>query len=347
MSQSKPVFLLGQGIRASHVDPSPLLDCGIPVLTSWLAKDLVDNSHPMYFGSPGVYGNRLANKVLWEADHVIAVGNRLSIWNVGYDGLRSDQKLTKLGLEDGAGGFLKVEAQTSRAWEEDCAGWKATMPFLEACHADSNGYINSFRFTAALQKYLKPDAVIVTDNGCNMVPAFQVLNLKPPQRLFSSGGLGEMGCGLPMAIGASFARNKGEVLLLVGDGGMMLNLQELQTIRHHNLPIKIIVFANDGYLMIKHSQNVLVVKRSGTDKVSGVSCPNFPEIAGAFGISNDYVNTWEDYEEIIDAMLDASCPYLVQYNMDPEQLVVPKLNPIKNADGSVKSPQFWDLSPRL
>lgn len=359
----RPVILLGQGARAAGVDCSPLMTLGIPVLTSWLAKDLVSNWHPMYCGSTGVYGNRLANKVLWEADCVIAIGNRLSIWNVGYSGLRKDQRLVMVDCEqpdelrpqeyypDIKQFIEKLLAHGifRKTWRDQCAQWKQRYPFLEAgTHDDANGYINSFRFTHALQQYLKPDSIIITDNGCCMVPAFSVLNLEPPQRIISSGGIGEMGCGLPMAIGASFARNKGEVLVLAGDGGMMMNLHELQTIVHHNLPIKIIVYANEGYLMIKHSQNALGAKRSGVDTDSGVSCPNFSDIADAFQIDNAEIKTWSAFNKVMPGFFNyTNRPALIEYRMDPEQFCGPKLQPIVSADGSVSSPEFWDVSPRI
>lgn len=362
-ASTRPVILLGQGARAAGADCSRLMDLGIPVLTSWLAKDLVDNWHPMYFGSPGVYGNRLANRVLWEADCVIAIGNRLSIWNVGYSGLRPDQRLVMVDCDPAETSrfenaeltvltipefIASLKPTVCHPWVAECFGWRQRFPFLEPdTHADTNGRINSFRFTAALQEHLKTNAVIVTDNGCNMVPAFSVLRLKPPQRIFSSGGIGEMGCGLPMAVGASFARDGGEVLLLAGDGGMMMNLQELQTIVHHNLPVKIIVYANDGYLMIKHSQSVLGVVRSGTDRASGLSCPSFVKIARAFGIRTAEVYQWLDFKPAMEMMFWNDGPALIEYHMDPEQFCGPKLQPIKNADGTVSSPEFWDVSPRL
>ena len=123
-----------------------------------------------------------------------------------------------------------------------------------------------------LNAHLKPDQIIVTDMGTALLSGHQILRIKSGQRLMTSLGLGEMGYGLPAAIGVSFARNRGEVLCLNCDGGMMMNLQELQTIAHHQLPVKIIIFNYDGYLMIKHTQKAVLGGRySGTDKKSGVT----------------------------------------------------------------------------
>jgi acetolactate synthase-1/2/3 large subunit len=186
--------------------------------------------------------------------------------------------------------------------------------------------------------------VIVTDMGTPHICAHQVLRLKPPQRLMSSGGLGEMGCGLPAAIGASFARDKGEVLCLVGDGGMMLNLQELATIVHHRLPIKIIVFSNDGYGMIKKTQERAGQMHVAVDKASGVSMPSFRALAHAWGMAACDVRTWKEFNRAMPVLFGSREPSLVEYHMDPDQPMVPKLDPVY-VDGKATSPRFCDLSP--
>lgn len=365
MNWSKPVFVLGQGVRAAGVDPSPLLDTGVPVLTSWSAKDLVDNWHPNYFGSPGNYGQRVANRVLYEADTVIAIGCRLPIWTVGWSGIRPDQRLLMVDCDReetkrfphaehvsrDIKEFIENEKQCSGLfadWLAQCIAWRVKYPLLEfSTHDDAGGFINSYLFTARLEGLLKDDAVIVTDAGCCMCPAFQVLRLKPPQRILHSGGLGEMGSGLPGAIGASFARNKGEVLCIVGDGGFMLNLQELQTVAHHRLPIKIIVYRNNGYAMIRHSQSVLGMEESGVSPETGVSFPDFVKVARAFNLIAWDVRTWADYHSIMPMFFSHHGPALIQYWQHPMQKALPKLNPIVHKDGKVSNPQFFDLSPRL
>ena len=179
-----------------------------------------------------------------------------------------------------------------------------------------------------------------------MCPAFQVLQLRPPQRLLTSGGLGEMGCGLPAAIGASFATNKGPVLCLVGDGGLMINLQELQTIIHHQLPIKIIVFENDGYGMIKKTQDAAGMPRGSVSRENGVSIPNLRSIAHSFGYAACDVTTWAEFNRAIPALFMCKGPAMVIYHMDPEQAYVPKLEPVY-VDGKPTSPRFCDMSPAL
>lgn len=351
----RPVILLGNGARGCNV--GRLLELGVPVLTSWQAKDLVDNEHPSYLGSPGIYGQRAANKVLHEADQVIAIGNRLAIWNVG-SGIRKDQELIQVELDKdelraGASSIFgdckhiigKLHKAECHDWYFQCLEWRYEYQFVEACHDDVGGYINSYRFMESLQFFLRRDEVIATDMGTAHICAHQVLRLKPPQRIISSGGLGEMGCGLPLAIGASFARNKGEVLCLVGDGGAMMNLQELATIVHHQLPIKIIVFRNDGYLMLKHTQRGAGVPLHGVDKATGLSCPSFMAIAKAWGIESDEIRTEDDFDRAIPALLSSKGPFLVEYHMHPEQPLVPKLG-YRLIDGRKEYDRFDSMSPK-
>lgn len=354
---SRPVILLGHGATGAKIQS--LLKLGVPILTSWQAKDLIDNSCEMYFGSPGIYGQRVANKALHNADMVLAIGNRCSIWNVGYEGIRPDQRLVMVDLDESevrkfahaewiqqdAKDFIEELKTPFRGeWTVRCSGWRAGKPLVESPAHDDNEYINSYRFTQELQKYLKPDEVIVTDMGTALICAHQVLELKPPQRIMTSGGLGEMGCALPAAVGASFARDKGEVLCLTTDGGMMLNLQELQTIVHHQLPVRIIVFNNSGYLMIRHTQTTGKMRLSGVNERTGVSFPNYRHVAGAFGITACEVRDWDDFKRIVPSFMSKPGPSLLEFHMDPKQRLVPKLDPVY-IDGKATSPAFEDMSP--
>ncbi|OIQ70402.1 acetolactate synthase isozyme 2 large subunit [mine drainage metagenome] len=162
----------------------------------------------------------------------------------------------------------------------------------------------------------------------------------------TSTGLGEMGYGLPAAIGASFALNRGEVMCLNCDGGMMLNLQELQTIAHHKLPIKLFIFNNDGYLMIKHTQNALFkTGYVGTDKASGVSCPDFSKMAAAFDMPAYQIHNWDECDETLAKVQAATGPVICEVFMHPEQLFTPKLSMVSKDDGTLVSPPLEDLSP--
>jgi len=361
----RPVILLGHGLRlAGGADLAPkLLTYGMPVLASWQACDMLDSDHLMNFGRPGIYGQRTANKVLAAADFILAIGNRMAIWNCGYEPLSARVTMVDLDAMEVAkvkgATWIKMDARQFveelppqdrdyYAWVAQCEEWRRRYPWVESpAHDDPVGYISPYRLMERIQPYLQPDAHIVTDMGTALICAHQTIRLKPPQRIMTSGGLGEMGVALPAAIGASLARGRREVLCLHCDGGMMMNLQELATIAHHKLPVKIIVFSNDGYLMIKHTQRVLGLETVAVDEGSGVSFPDFVRCAESFGIPATNVYDWRQWESIAPHFFAYAGPMLLNVHISPTQPLVPKLNPIRHPDGKVESPKFDQLSPEV
>jgi len=358
----KPVIVIGHGVRAAGVEAAKFLSCGMPVISSWQGADLVDNWHPMYFGRPGIYGQRTANRILYEADRIISIGCRLTPWMIGHSGLRPEQSLLMFDIDECETkrfpqaetviGNLKETTERFNSagrdhkdWLSLCNSWRT--PWVESpAHDDTNGYINSYRFIERLEPLLRSNEIIVTDVGSLMCPVFQALHVKPPQRLITSGGLGEMGCGLPAAIGASFASGNGEVLALIGDGGMMMNLQEMQTIVHHKLPIKIIVFENDGYAMIKGTHKNIKIPYTGVNKASGVSMPDFCHVAESFGIEGLDARSWNDIDRLLPYLFARSGPVMMVVHIDPEQLYAPRLQPTI-VDGKIMPPKFSEMSPRI
>ena len=375
-SSERPVLWLGHGIRlAGAVESLPelLAKTNAPSLLSWAGMDMVESDHPLVFGRAGVYGNRHSNFVLQNSDLVVAIGTRLALPQIGYDlsELARDAKLVvvdvdpteahKLGervseaIVADAKEFLRAllceldePLPRKEEWLARCEGYRTDYPLIGPEHADTGGFINSYPFMDRLSGHLKADEVVVTDMGTALLSGHQVLRMKESQRMMTSTGLGEMGFGLPAAIGASFARDRGEVLCLNCDGGMMMNLQELQTIVHHELPIKIFVFNNDGYLMIKHTQKALFKGRySGTDVKSGVSCPDFTKLAAAFGMPAFQIRTWEDFDAVIPQVQSHRGPLVCEVFMHPEQTFVPKLSLAVQEDGTLVSPPLEDLSPLI
>lgn len=359
----RPVILMGHGVRASGAPAGVLTKFGVPLLSSWQAADLVDNNDPMYFGRPGIFGQRCANRVLYEADTVISLGCRLTPWMIGHAGLRPEQKLIMVDVDGSEVArfpqaqwinqdvreFIKAclgKRMYRNAWVEQCNSWREQYPWIESpTHDDTPGFINSYRVIQKIEELMLDDEIVVTDVGSNMCTVFQAMHFKPPQRCMTSGGLGEMGCGLPAAIGASFAADHKRVLAIVGDGGLMMNLQEMQTIMHHRLPIKIFVFANDGYAMIKGTHKNLKIPYIGVDAASGVSMPDFAYIAESFGMKACDVYTWGQLDDMLQIGLRWDGPFLWQIHIDPEQVYAPRLQPIIAEDGTITPPKFYELSP--
>jgi acetolactate synthase I/II/III large subunit len=373
----RPVLWLGQGIRlAGAVNlVEPLLAAiGVPTLVSWAGIDIIDSDHPLVYGRAGIYGQRCANFVLQNADLVVTIGTRLAIPQIGYvlDELARDAALVVVDIEEcevkklgnrtsltivaDAGDFVQRlldETGTEKltapdAWIEQCETYRRRYPWVGPEHADQPPFINSYPFMEKLVGHFKPDQIVVTDTGTALLSGHQVLKMKSGQRLMTSTGLGEMGFGLPAAIGASFARDRGEVMCLHCDGGMMMNLQELQTIVHHQLPIKLIIFNNDGYLMIKHTQSNLFEGRPvAVNKKSGVSCPDFSALAKAFGMPAYQIRTWADFNDVLPQVQAATGPVICEVFMHPMQPFVPKLSLALRPDGTIVSPPIEDLSPLL
>jgi acetolactate synthase I/II/III large subunit len=374
----RPVIWLGHGIRLADavdlVEPFiNFLQC--PVLISWAGIDMVSSDHPLVFGRAGVYGQRAANFILQNCDFLLAVGTRLAIPQIGYD-LNEFIRNAKLALVDidlielqkyGEKVSIPIQAdakefmqtllsvsqpnslylEKQKSWLEQCYFYRNKYP-VSSEYQDSDGYINSYTFIQKLSTYFTDNQIIVTDMGTALLSTHQILSIKKGQRLITSTGLGEMGYALPAAMGAAFANPDAKIICLNCDGGMMLNLQELQTIVHHQLPIKIFVFNNDGYLMIKHTQKALFSGRyAGTNKQSGVSCPDFSALARAFNIPSFIIRSWADVESEIPKIQNLAGPVICEVFTHPEQLFSPKLSLALQRDGSIVSPPLEDLSPLL
>jgi acetolactate synthase-1/2/3 large subunit len=377
----RPLLWLGHGIRLAGAiaqAEQALQRSGCPALLSWAGADMLSSHHPGVVGRAGVYGQRHANFILQNCDYLLTIGTRLAMPQVGYElselaraasvtvvdidptelnkfghrrftGVCADAKdfLEELNAQLAAPPAASTQPRYT-SWLKQCATYKEQFPLLGPEHADSGGYINSYAFMQKLNHLTKDRQIMVTDMGTALLSGHQALQLRAGQRLMTSTGLGEMGFGLPGAIGASFASGRGEVLCLNCDGGMLLNLQELQTIAHHQLPIKIIVFNNEGYLMIKHTQRSLFNGRyTGVEKSSGMSCPDYSKLATAFGFAAYQVRTWEDFESAMPKFLAATKPALCEVFMHPEQPLVPKLGLAVQPDGTLVSPPLEDLLPLI
>ncbi len=374
----RPLLWLGVGIRMAQAIPEveQLVErLGVPALVTWSAEDILPSDHPLVVGRAGVYGQRAANLILQNCDYLLAMGTRMAIPQVGYEIselARDAATITVVDIDPteltkypsrfnhpvcaDAGDFIRgLLAATEQgappapaAWVTRCQELRKQFPWIGPEHDDTDGFINIYRFMERMRPLLHRDQIIVTDMGTALLCGHQALALTPPQRLITSQGLGEMGFGLPGAIGASFARDRGEVMCLNCDGGMMMNLQELQTMVHHQLPIKLFIFNNDGYLMIKHTQKaILQGKYSGTDRNSGVSCPDFTKLAVAFDLPAWQIRTWEEFDQKMPEIQAHQGPCIIEVFMHPEQMFFPKLSLAVKPDGTLVSPPLEDLSPLL
>jgi acetolactate synthase-1/2/3 large subunit len=176
----------------------------------------------------------------------------------------------------------------------------------------------------------------------------QSLQMNGKNRLFTSSACCSMGFGLPGAIGAYYASPSKDIILIAGDGGLQMNLQELQTIAHHQLPIKIFVLNNNGYLAISLMQdNLFKGNYIGSNKQSGVSAPDFIKIADAYGFRRFRFNNNEELENRIDDVIKSQGPVLVEIMMTENQLLIPRVQSSKDANGKIISNSLENMFPYL
>lgn len=358
----RPVILGGHGVKLAKAEESFkqfVKDYNIPTVLSWSAVDLLDDNDPNYFGRPGVQGQRAANFIVQNSDLLIVLGSRLSLLQTGYKredfapnahiihvdidqdeikkfngkNIQADVKdvLKELNL------FENVIETSIEEWRQYCNQIKEKYPLVMPEHlADPT---NSYTFIDKFSQKVSDNYTIVTDMGTALLSGFYGWRIKPNQKMFTSLGLGEMGYGLAAAVGAGFGDRP--VMCLNCDGGMMMNLQELQTIKTHNLPVKIIIFNNDGYLMIKHTQNMLFKgARTCVNKDTGVTLPDYKKVAHAFDF--EYFT-----EDSMDAFLAFEGQAIMEVFMDPDQEFIPKVRGMKLEDNTIQAGLLEEMSPLL
>jgi acetolactate synthase-1/2/3 large subunit len=368
----RPVIVGGNGIRLSGAKKqfNDLLNyLRIPTLLTWSGVDLLEDNNPNFFGRFGLYGQRAANFIVQNADLVIVLGSRLALPQVGYDfsQFARGAKIIVVDIDELEGTKYPVEfilgdckqvinklIQSSHMmwgykeeWVNHCSDLKKKYPLVEDAHAD-NGYLNSYKFITKMSDYLKDDHIVVTDMGTALLSGHQNIKLKPNQTMFTSQGLGEMGYGLPAALGAALACPNKPVLCMNCDGGIMMNLQELHTIIENDLPIKIIIFNNDGYLMIKHTQKMLFKgDYVSVNKNTGIGLPKFNKLMPAFGYKYYDLKSWDSFDQVMAYFINEPGPACLEVFMDPEQDFIPKVKGVLKEDLTILAPPIEEMSPLL
>ena len=376
----QPMLYIGNGCRDQKTRKlleTVIENLQIPFLLSWSAIDLFPESHRLNMGRVGIYGDRAANIALQKADSLICLGTRLAIPQIGYELADFARNATKWVVEidptecDKFSGSLwnvlngdvsefltsfnsKLETQDLRVspnWVSDLEGIWSKIPRKDQIGdpvSNPEVFVHSAEIIQYLNKQLKEDAIIATDVGAGLLTGHYMFESKGSQRFFTSQGLGEMGFGLPGAIGAYFAEPTKQIICLNTDGGIMFNLQELQLVSEHRIPLKLFIFNNDGYTMIKTSQENLFESRvSGSTSNSGISFPLFINIAETFGFDYYKVLNSNSLNKQFNDLLDSQKPVLFEIIMDPEQKYLPRLSTTKLGDGSLVSPPLEDLSPMI
>ena len=231
-------------------------------------------------------------------------------------------------------------------WLQWCEERRKTLPSIIDENPSDPCFVNSYVFTDELFKQLESDAIVVTGNGTAYTGTLQVMRLKKGMRVFTNQGCASMGYDLPAAIGACFAMEKRPIILITGDGSIQMNIQELQTIAHHQLPIKIFILNNQGYLAIRTTQDTYFEGRHfGSSPESGVGVPDFCRIAQAYGLNVTRIASHSVLNDKLSEVLSTSGPCVCEVYMDPKQSLYPKLASIVKPDGRMISNPLEDMYP--
>jgi len=372
----KPAIIAGTGVRLAKAVKQfnkMIKQLNIPVMTAWNSHDLVEDTNPLYSGRPGTVGTRGGNFVFQNADLILVIGCRMNLRQIGYakneiapkafkimvdiDRAELQKKTFKadMPVQCNCGMFIEEMIKTgyrkstpeNGRWIKWCREINLKYPPLKDIKRKS-GRLNPYVFFDRLYKLLPEGQITVTANGSACVLSFQTAEIKHGQRLFTNSGCASMGYGLPAAIGACVASGRKSVVCIEGDGSLQMNIQELQTVIHNKLPLKIFVINNNGYHSIKQTQaNFFKSRFAGVDKTTGLSFPDLSGIAAAYGFNYYIINSEKGAEETITKILAAKKPVICEVVVDPEQNFVPKSASKLLPDGKMSSAPLHDMYPFL
>lgn len=370
----RPLIVAGHGIRLSGQKSNfiKLLDkFKIPVVTTFNGFDLIPDNHPCFIGRIGTIGQRCGNFALQNADVVLFLGSRNNIRQISYNWenfaknaykiivdidnaelqkptVKPDMAI-KIDLED----FLPLLAEsageiTKPDWLDFCKKLKEKYSFENTAEYKHTDKINAYGAVRRITELLPQGAACVLGNATAIIASMQTALIKENQRYFSNSGDASMGYDVPAAIGACVASGNQSTFCITGDGSIMMNIQELQTIKHNNLPVKIFIINNDGYISIKQTQNNFFEGRNtGAGTNSGVSIPDFVKVGSAFGIKSFRITRPVEIDDAINKMINSKTPLICEIMVNPDYIFSPKLSSKKLADGTMISPSLEDMYPFL
>jgi len=372
----RPVLLVGNGVHGAGAEASlrALIEqLGIPTLTTWIAADLLEYDHPCYFGRCGTVAPRGANFTVQNADLVLAIGSRMDFSITGFNRAQFARQaeivvvdidaaeIAKLGdMPDeqfvcDAGAFIDAlrQAMPSKrlqlgAWVARCADWKQRYPVVLPQYRVPSAYVNTYVFTDALSEALvEGDQIIPGSSGAALDTFWLTVRLKRGQRAVATGGLGAMGYGLPASIGGCLGSGRKRTISLDGDGGFVMNIQELEVVRRLKLPIKYFVLNNNGYASIRASQGGYFKQTIGCDPSSGLTLPDISVLAAAFGLPVHRIDGNSDLRSGIAETLAVEGPAVCEVMVEPDHAIGPRITSRLGANGAMVSSPLEDLFPFL
>lgn len=349
----KPVILLGNGARGNPALVAHLCSLGVPVLTTWMAADLVPEDSPVFCGRPGIYGQRAANIIQQKADALYCFGARLDEGQVAYrydrfapnavkyvQDVDADElnklpdKWKKLCVNLNSAGMPKIDGDPD--WLAWCKALYARFrPELEG-HDDPE-WVDPMRFMSLFSDYAQPEDVIVSGAGKAGEIFLQCFKVKASQRLLQLSTIGAMGYDIPLAIGAAVASGR-RILCVTGDGGFQLNSPELEVVRRLKLPVQFFVFSNRGYASIRMMQKIRFNGNIvGADPESGFTIPTLASLAECYGLT---------YQRLENLQLVDWRGQLIELMIDPEYVHAPRVA-TSLVGGKWVQDDMSDMTPKL
>ncbi|MDB9735872.1 thiamine pyrophosphate-binding protein [Candidatus Pelagibacter ubique] len=375
----RPIIIVGNGIRFSksfELFKKVIKKLKIPILTVWNSHDLIENDNLYYAGRPGLDGERAGNFNIQNSDLLIIMGARMHIRQIGFnnksfareafkvmidideaeinkENLQIDLKI-KCDLNDFLKKIIKIKDQDFYNPEHNkylswCKNNVKSFPVIQKKHFQFNkNHINPYAFIDSLFKNLKKESTIITGDGTAAVVTFKVAHLKKDQRLFTNKGCASMGYDLPAIIGAYFSKNIKNLICITGDGSVMMNLQELQTITGYKIPVKIFILNNEGYHSIRQTQhNYFNGREIGCGSSSGLTFPSFKKIANAFDFKYFKINNVLECNKQIKKIINYKKGLICEVKIDKKQLFEPRVVSYKDKNGKLQTPPLEEMSPKL
>lgn len=371
----RPVVIAGGAIRyADQVEEFERLVniLKIPVVATWSGIDVLHHDHPFYIGQIGVYGNRGANFTVQNSDCILSIGSRLDTRITGGKPQTFARAAKKIVIDIDRAEIFKGRGLTpdiaicadvrkalpqiiseikrkkipkNDQWLKQALEWKNKYPPVLEEWRKRKDFVDPYVFMEALSKKLKSDAVVITDCGGNLTWTIQGFKLKQGQRLFSAMGNSPMAYSFPAAIGASFGLSKKEIICIIGDGGFQMNIQELQTLKYYNLPIKLFILNSRSYAIIKQFQQQYFNSNFlATEPKTGYSVPDFIKIAKAYGISAVQITTNQQIKSKINKVLAFKGPIICDVLVPSDAKLTPKLEfgkPIEDLSPLLPREEFY------
>ncbi len=371
----KPLIIAGNGIRiAGAVEEFSALVKAfkIPVVVSALGLDVIEYDHPLFIGKMGTKGTRAANIALQNADLILAIGSRLSVSSIGFeyekfapyakkividiDKTDHQKKTIKVDLfiQADAKDFIQeltnktknLKFSFNKGWPEKCCQLKYQYPVCLPEYAKAKNPVNMYLAVDRIFNQLDKNDIIITDAGYTFYVSTQGAKIKKGQRFIISGGIATMGYNLPASIGASFAAPKKRIICITGDGSFQMNIHELATIVYHQLPIKIFVLNNQGYLAIRNTQTNFFQRFIGIDEETGIGFPDLKKIAYAYEMKFYRVKSVTKLDKIIPKVLNYKGPVICEIMCPKDQKIVTVASK-KLEDGRMESTSIDDMFPFL